>query len=1144
MKKIKLFLAAMAAMVTMGANAQDWIASEVGAGNFHLYNVGKGQFLTRNNGWQTQASTGASALTLTVEEYDGAYKLRTNVNGDGKGLERLADPVIYTDQSASKNSTWTFTKVADGSNGPIYTIVSKDNHNGGAGSYMMASADNTIVGPADAVTDDYGRWQLIQSWITNTMPVTNADGWTVSQTPTYDGGNICAEYWNASGASIKQTVSNLPAGGYELIAVALTRTGMTATLKAGTNTMSIATVGSGEVNNRTQAKTWFDNGNGVNKLEFTHAGGSLEIGLTADNANGDHWLVWRSFILLYKGLDLSELKAALQAQIDAVPALEGTTTTAAYNAAKNYADGIDMDALTTEEAISTASTELANLVNAATALQTDYTRYNAIKTAAKAWETQTTVYTGDATVDTSEADAAVEAATTVDGVNSAITTLRAAAATFLGAVTINENACFDITAVFLTNADFSNGTIGGWDTNYVSGQQANNIGYQGSSYSNGSVTISQFIEAWRWSPALGDGYLSQTVSGLPEGKYTLEADAIAADQPGGTMPTGAYLFINAADVDYKTTMATADGKPQHFTTEFLSPGDVAVTFGMKTESTTANWIGADNFTVKFYGIDLSPYATLLAEAVTEAQAVDALTTTTAAINAINNAINTYNKPWSTSQEYTTAIAAIQAAANDAKALQSPVAEYNALKTKVEAMKNVQAYTETTNGATTTLTSAIATADEAVAAATTALAIEEQAAAVKAAGKTFLGGVRSDGEHPFDITFLITNASFDNNDATGWTAEPAPGFQSFTNCEYYQKEFDINQTLTDMPKGNYELKVQAFQRPGVWADVYAAYQAGTDNVSSVIYINDGQTTIKNLVSEGATDANHQWQNGNDSNDGTVYFANSMQGAAAAFAAGYYWNTVLTSVEGSLKFGFKSTKNHVAGDWTIFDNFQLFFYGNSINVAMSETEPFAALADIEGANVTMARTSKVGYNTVALPFDLTATQVQSVFGDGAVVYAFSEDSADPNDATVNFNTKSTQTIEANVPVLVNATAAATQIVANDVTVKTGAAKVEGTNFDFVGNYGGQITLADGIWFVGNGALYKSAGTTTMKGFRAYIEPKTATSNPVKLYIDGLETAIEEINGETAKDAVIYNLAGQRVNKAQKGIYIQNGKKVLVK
>ena len=208
MKKIKLLLAAFAAMVTMGVQAQTWTASEVGAGNFVLYNVGKGQFLTRGNGYGTQASVSAnSALTLTLEEYDGAYKLRTNINGSGKGIERLGDPVIYTDQSTNKNSTWTFTKVADASNGPVYTIVSTDNHNGGAGSYMTASADNTIVAPAEAVTDDYGRWQLVKSWITNSVPVSDTNGWTTSQAPTFDGGNVCAEFWNKSGASIKQTFS-------------------------------------------------------------------------------------------------------------------------------------------------------------------------------------------------------------------------------------------------------------------------------------------------------------------------------------------------------------------------------------------------------------------------------------------------------------------------------------------------------------------------------------------------------------------------------------------------------------------------------------------------------------------------------------------------------------------------------------------------------------------------------------------------------------------------------------------------------------------------------------------------------------------------------------------------------------------------
>ena len=84
MKYFKLLLAAVAAMVTLGVQAQSWVASEVGAGNFHLYNVGTDKFLTRGNGWGTQASVGANALTLIVEEYNGAYKLRTNVNGDGK----------------------------------------------------------------------------------------------------------------------------------------------------------------------------------------------------------------------------------------------------------------------------------------------------------------------------------------------------------------------------------------------------------------------------------------------------------------------------------------------------------------------------------------------------------------------------------------------------------------------------------------------------------------------------------------------------------------------------------------------------------------------------------------------------------------------------------------------------------------------------------------------------------------------------------------------------------------------------------------------------------------------------------------------------------------------------------------------------
>ena len=42
----------------------------------------------------------------------------------------------------------------------------------------------------------------------------------------------------------------------------------------------------------------------------------------------------------------------------------------------------------------------------------------------------------------------------------------------------------------------------------------------------------------------------------------------------------------------------------------------------------------------------------------------------------------------------------------------------------------------------------------------------------------------------------------------------------------------------------------------------------------------------------------------------------------------------------------------------------------------------------------------------------------------------------------------------------------------------------------------------------------------------------------------TGISEIQAEKAQGAAIFNLAGQQVSKAQKGIYIQNGKKYIAK
>lgn len=64
-----------------------------------------------------------------------------------------------------------------------------------------------------------------------------------------------------------------------------------------------------------------------------------------------------------------------------------------------------------------------------------------------------------------------------------------------------------------------------------------------------------------------------------------------------------------------------------------------------------------------------------------------------------------------------------------------------------------------------------------------------------------------------------------------------------------------------------------------------------------------------------------------------------------------------------------------------------------------------------------------------------------------------------------------------------------------------------------------------------------------FKAYLPATTAESRFLVFnFGDDTETAIEGIEAESTANAVVYDLAGRRVQKAQKGLYIVNGKKVI--
>ena len=178
---------------------------------------------------------------------------------------------------------------------------------------------------------------------------------------------------------------------------------------------------------------------------------------------------------------------------------------------------------------------------------------------------------------------------------------------------------------------------------------------------------------------------------------------------------------------------------------------------------------------------------------------------------------------------------------------------------------------------------------------------------------------------------------------------------------------------------------------------------------------------------------------------------------------------------------------------------------------------------------------------MPFNINNDDLKAQFGDDVAVAEYSE-VANGENSTIEFNTMGTPAITANVPVLLKSKKTGTFVFGGDI--KRGEAKKEGTNFDFVGTFTAEYYIPAGDYFLANNKIYKSEGNTTIAGTRAYIKAKTATARIDKFVIDGEDTPTGIANVNVNHNENVYNLQGQKVNKAQKGVFIQNGKKVVIK
>ena len=211
----------------------------------------------------------------------------------------------------------------------------------------------------------------------------------------------------------------------------------------------------------------------------------------------------------------------------------------------------------------------------------------------------------------------------------------------------------------------------------------------------------------------------------------------------------------------------------------------------------------------------------------------------------------------------------------------------------------------------------------------------------------------------------------------------------------------------------------------------------------------------------------------------------------------------------------------------------------------------------ATITYDRTLTEKLNTLVLPFNTTKEEIGATY-----VLAYTGTTEENDALTLNF--EEVEEMEANVPyaIIIEGEDVTLPVFENKTIVEPNDLTVSDANFSFVGTYtdfGRQNSIVKlGDYIAGVTSFKKASGGNRIAAYRAYFRQETETgaklvfnfaghdiSNVGDLvsedggFVDGInQTSIESTNSE------VYNLQGIRVKKANKGVYIQNGKKVVIK
>lgn len=659
----------------------------------------------------------------------------------------------------------------------------------------------------------------------------------------------------------------------------------------------------------------------------------------------------------------------------------------------------------------------------------------------------------------------------------------------------------------ITNSGFEYRNLSNWTNNVTVG----NNHYASDDHFDPNRAGLGYYETWTSSGGggkLGDaGTFTQTLANMPAGLYELSVYAQNIEQGNGNAG-GTGMFVTA---NSDQTVIGVAGQYKVRTT-LATDGDL--TIGIKFDNCSGNWAAFDRFGLLFYGDPLDAYRELLEGAATAAQTLhDSGTLPTTVAAELQTAIDENNKPdeYTTEDEFNTAISNIESATTAAESCVAPYAEYNKLRTAVQALYDVDAYEELVENAHTTLGTALSTAATNVAAAEDADDIESVTATMKTAAITYAGNANPTNEaKPFDLTFMLTNPDVSDYWTGAWGVKPDGWY-------------------TDHSDGNFQVMANEDMGPG--GEVFMEYWSESAKTSGFclnqkVTLDEGTYRMTGRVGlmQDTGGNNAKMTFSANETDGTQIVVGSLANQEVEF--------VNTSNNTEVKVGIKA---HTGNTYRWIGINKIKLYKIPAKTYTVDEDDAWDYSTSGAGDVTLNRTIKVGVNTLVLPFSMTQSEVESKFGEGSKVYQLvSYDSK-----TDNISFTSREGIAPNEPCLLKATVAGTSYELEGRTIVNAASDAPtatGTNVSLIGSYDASIYVPqdENSYIISGGVIYQVDSEVTLRNTRAYIAINTNSGGrQLILNLDENPTIINAIEAAEA--------AGEGLKD---GKFLIEGKLVIVK